>query len=177
MSKRRSAIQIMALGRSELFLAISSALGLTKVDAEEPSPVAKPTTFEDQRALRILLAEDSQDNRLLIQSYLKKAPYRVDIAENGEIAVEKFISGEYDLVLMDVQMPKMDGYAATKMIRKWEGEQRVSATPIIALTAHALQEDILMSLDAGCTAHLTKPIMKATLMEAIYEHTESSVMA
>ena len=132
---------------------------------------------ESLPALRILLVEDSPDNRLLIQSYFKKTPYQVEIAENGEIAVEKFKSGDYHLVLMDMQMPVMDGYTATKIIREWENEQiklglKPALTPIIALTAHALREDEQKSLEAGCTTYLTKPIKKARLLETIAIYTK-----
>jgi len=68
-------------------------------------------------------------------------------------------------------MPVMDGYTATREIRKWEQEQGRKQTPIIALTAHAMKEDVQKSLDAGCTDHLTKPIRRATLMEAVQKHT------
>ena len=101
---------------------------------------------------------------LLIQSYLKASGYSVDVARNGEVALRKFISGTYDVVLMDVQMPVMDGYSATRRIRQWEAENRARPVPILALTAHALPEEVRKSLDAGCTAHLTKPIRKATLL-------------
>jgi len=138
---------------------------------EPPPAVTKPAVHEDIRALNILLVEDSEDNRLLIQSYLKKTPHHIDIAENGEIAVEKFESGKYDLVLMDMQMPVMDGYSATREIRKWENQKGEKATPVIALTAYATKEKKQKSLDAGCTAHLAKPIRKATLLKAIYEYT------
>lgn len=130
------------------------------------------TAFADQRALRILLVEDSPDNQLLIQAYLKKTAYLIEIAENGEVAVEKFKSAKYDLVLMDMQMPVMDGYTATRTIRKWEAENRLTPTPVVALTAYALKEDAQKSLDAGCTAHLTKPVKKAILMEAIREYSK-----
>jgi HPt (histidine-containing phosphotransfer) domain-containing protein len=76
---------------------------------------------------------------------------------------------------MDVQMPVMDGYAATGRIRQWEGENGATPVPILALTAHALPEEVRKSLDAGCTAHLTKPIRKATLLRAIEEHTTAVV--
>ncbi|MBI3592278.1 MAG: response regulator, partial [Nitrospirae bacterium] len=120
----------------------------------------------------ILLVDDSQDNILLIQSYLKKTPHKIDIAENGEIALEKFKSGSYDIVLMDMQMPVMDGYTAAKAIRKFESEKGHNTTPIIALTAYALKEDTQKSLDAGCTAHLTKPIKKAKLLEVLSEYAQ-----
>jgi CheY-like chemotaxis protein len=131
--------------------------------------------LEGLPGLRILLAEDSQDNVLLIQSYLKDSECSVDLAGNGEAALQKFISGAYDVVLMDVQMPVMDGYSATRRIRQWEGENRARPVPILALTAHALPEEVRKSLDAGCTAHLTKPIRKATLLHAIEEHTMGHV--
>ena len=80
------------------------------------------------------------------------------------------MSEEYDLILMDMQMPVMDGYTATQSIRTWERDQGAAPTPIVALTANALKEDIQKSLDAGCTTHLTKPIRKAVLLDTIREH-------
>ncbi len=126
--------------------------------------------LEGAQGLRVLLAEDSRDNVLLIQAYLKGSGCSTDVACNGEVALQKFISGTYDVVLMDVQMPVIDGYSATRRIRQWEGENRARPVPILALTAHALPEEVRKSFDAGCTAHLTKPISKATLLRAIEEH-------
>ena len=120
--------------------------------------------------LRVLLVEDSTDNRTITIAYLKDTPYRVDIAENGAIAVEKFVAGRYDLVLMDRQMPVMDGLAATRAIRAWEQSNHRTATPIIALTASALKGDQEKFEDAGCTAFLTKPIKQDVLLQAIKEH-------
>ena len=74
---------------------------------------------------------------------------------------------KYDLVLMDVQMPVMDGHTATRMIRDWEKKSNISPIPITALTAHAYQEEMQKSLAAGCSDHLTKPIRKNTLLSAI----------
>ena len=125
----------------------------------EPAPSAP---------LRILLVEDSEDNRLLVRSYLKG--HALEEAENGEIAIAMFAAGRYDVVLMDVQMPVMDGYSATGAMRAWERERGVRPTPILALTAHALPEEIQRSLAAGCDDHLTKPIRKATLLRAIERH-------
>jgi PAS domain S-box-containing protein len=120
-------------------------------------------------ALRILLAEDSPDNCTITMAYLEDTPYRVEIAENGAIACEKFITGRYDLVLMDRQMPIMDGLTATRTIRAWEQENERPPTPIIALTASALKRDREMCLAAGCTAFLTKPIKQEVLLQAIKE--------
>ena len=138
--------------------------------AERPAAQARGIPAGPQ-SLRILLAEDSQDNVLLIEAYLKASGYTADVARNGQIALEKFISGKYDVVLMDVQMPIMDGYSAARRIRQWETENGATPVPILALTAHALPEEVRKSFDAGCTAHLTKPIRKATLLAAIEEHT------
>ncbi len=120
-------------------------------------------------ALRILLVEDSTDNRTITMAYLQDTPYQVDIAENGAIACEKFAAGNYDLVLMDRQMPVMDGLAATRAIRRWELANERTPTPIIALTAAALKGDREKCLAAGCTAFLTKPIKQEVLLQAIKE--------
>ncbi len=121
-------------------------------------------------ALRILLAEDSPDNCTLTLAYLEDTPYQVEIAETGAIACEMFRSSHYDLVLMDRQMPVMDGLTATRTIRAWEQANGRPPTPIIALTASALKGDREKCLAAGCTAFLTKPIKQEVLLHAIYEH-------
>ena len=159
--------------RSDLFDTISTALTGVPTVVQAPPSEASATATDDHRPLRILLADDSVDNRLLIQSYLKKTSYQLDVAENGKIAAEKCKTGRYDLVLMDVQMPVMDGYAATRAIREWEKGKGTPPTPVIALTARALTKDSQNSLEAGCTAHLTKPIKKTALLAAIAEHTRS----
>ena len=121
-------------------------------------------------ALRILLADDSPDNCTIILAYLAHTPYVVEIAENGSIVCDMFRAGRYDLVLMDRQMPVMDGLTATRSIRAWEIENRRTPTPIIALTASALKGDREMCLSAGCSAFLTKPIRQAVLLNAIREN-------
>ena len=128
--------------------------------------------------MRILVAEDSPVNLLLITKYLKDPSFEIDTACNGAVALEKFRSGAYDMVLMDLQMPVMDGYEATRSMRAWEAEHHKSPTPILALTAHAFKEEELKSLAAGCSAHLIKPIRKPDLLEAIRQHTggESSTL-
>jgi len=167
-----AAYLVKPVKRAELLEAIQQARAGAAALVE---PAAPGGVLEDARGLRILLAEDSLDNVLLIQSYLKPSGYSVDLAGNGEVALQMCISGTYDVVLMDVQMPVMDGYSATRRIRQWEGENRARPVPILALTAHALPEEVQKSLDAGCTAHLTKPIRKATLLHAIEEHTMGRV--
>ncbi|MEG3641456.1 response regulator [Magnetococcus sp. PR-3] len=129
----------------------------------------KPT-FSDQKQAHILLAEDADDNIFLIQRYLQKSGHTLDIAKNGVEAVHLAQKSRYDLILMDVQMPKVDGYQATATIRRWEQQQAHPRTPILALTAHALEEDRRKSIEAGCDAHLTKPILKKDLLAALHKH-------
>jgi len=119
------------------------------------------------RPLKILLVEDYPDNRTITLAYLQDTPYQVEVAENGAIACEKFIAGHFDLVLMDRQMPVMDGLTATRAIRSWEKTEGRPATPIIALTAAALKGDREKCVEAGCTAYLTKPIKQDVLLQAI----------
>jgi CheY-like chemotaxis protein/HPt (histidine-containing phosphotransfer) domain-containing protein len=121
-------------------------------------------------ALHILLVEDSPANRTITVAFLRDTPYRVETAENGAVGYERFTAGRYDLVLMDRQMPVMDGLAATRAIREWERANNRLPTPIIALTASALKKDREECLAAGCTAHVTKPIKREVLLEAIKEH-------
>lgn len=118
---------------------------------------------------RILLVEDNEDNRLLVKTYLKKLPYIIDEAVNGQVAVELYRNNTYNLVLMDVQMPIMDGHEATRAMRVLEAESGRPLTPIIALTAHAIKEEIDKCMAAGCDTHVGKPIKKSTLISVIDE--------
>jgi signal transduction histidine kinase/CheY-like chemotaxis protein len=136
--------------------------------APGPMPDAPP-----ELPLNILLADDSPDNRLLIHAFLEKAGHRLDDAENGAIAAAMFKAGNYDLVLMDVQMPVMDGLAATRAIRAWERERGLSRTQVLVLTASALDEDVGRALEAGADLHISKPIKKAALIAAIKNFTSS----
>ncbi|MBF0341092.1 MAG: CHASE domain-containing protein [Magnetococcales bacterium] len=118
--------------------------------------------------LEILVVDDSEDNILLVRAFLKKAPHRLTVAHNGAEAVALITAGErFDLVLMDVQMPVMDGYAATRAIRSWEAANHRSPVPVIALTAHAFAENERQTLEAGCSEHLTKPVTKPRLLAAL----------
>ena len=136
-------------------------------------PVAAPVGAGPEApmpALRILMAEDSADNCTITLAYLEDTPYRIDVAETGAIACRMFTDGCYDLVLMDRQMPVMDGLIATRTIRAWEKAHDRAPTPIIALTASALKGDRETCLAAGCTAYLTKPIKQDVLLQAIKDY-------
>jgi CheY-like chemotaxis protein len=129
------------------------------------------------REVYVLVADDSIHNRMLLQAYLRSAQYLVDIVENGAEAVEKVQTGRYDVVLMDMQMPIMDGYTATRSIRQWELSRNRGPLPIIALTAYALSGDRNKCLEAGCTDYLAKPIKKEALLAVIDEHVQDATLS
>jgi len=158
--------------RAELLNAAESVAARTQaVAGKEAAEVGLPRA-ENLRGLRILLAEDSEDNRLVMEEFLRSTPYQLDTAENGRVAVDMFKAKGYDLVLVDVNMPVLDGYGAVAAMRAWEREHRVIPTPMVALTGRAMIEDIVKSIEAGCNGHLTKPIRGSVLMETISRFTE-----
>jgi PAS domain S-box-containing protein len=117
---------------------------------------------------RILLAEDSIDNQRLLRTVLGNAGAEVEVVENGRLAVERAQAGDFDVLLMDVNMPEMDGYEATRRLRHG-GYQR----PILALTANAMSGDCEDCLAAGCDAHLAKPIDRKQLILAVAQYATS----
>ncbi len=130
----------------------------------------RPTTaFSSVMRWRLLLVEDNAHNRLLVETYLRGEPYDISVAENGAQAVSRWREGAFDLILMDVQMPVMDGYAATRQIRVEEAQIGRYPVSIIALTAHSGIEERDRSLFAGCTAFMTKPIKKKALIDLLFE--------
>lgn len=141
-------------------------------DAEQPisKPYNKARKIEDSdQVFKILLAEDSEHIRFIIETFLKDTPYITTITTNGAVALAIFKASHFDLVLMDMEMPVMDGYTAVKKIREHEKEKDLTLTPVIALTAHAMTEQVERCIKAGCTDHLSKPIKKLKLLEKITE--------
>lgn len=163
---------IKPIRRSDLLQTIGIALDRTKGILTTGVGVAALPGAASTRTFRVLLVEDSPDNQLLIRAYLKQTNYFLDVADHGAIALDKFKSAHYDIILMDVQMPVMDGYAATKAIRAWEQNHDLPPTPIIALTALALEEEKARIFEAGCNTHLTKPVKRTTLLEVLQAHKE-----
>ena len=127
------------------------------------SPV--PITGREGRPARVLLAEDLQTNQILVTAILTRAGHQVDVAENGALAVEAVQRADYDLVLMDVQMPVMDGLEATRKIRSLEG--KVANIPIVALTASVLEQDVEACRTAGMDDFVAKPIDADALLGAV----------
>jgi signal transduction histidine kinase len=174
---RLSGYAIKPVTRSHLLRLVCDVLE-TRESPEPPavSPAIHPVVNVDSkrkvpvRPARILIGEDSPDNRLLVEVYLKESPHRLTFEEDGKATVERFASSDFDLVLMDLQMPVMDGLEATRAIRALERARSTPSIPVIALTANTSLQDIEKSRDAGCTAHLPKPVSKVQLLSAIEEY-------
>jgi len=129
------------------------------------------------RGMKILLAEDFIESQEVMRLYLRETAHQLDCVTNGADAAICFKAGMYDLVFMDLQMPHMDGYTATREIRAWESRVRRQRTPIIALTANGLSEAKQASQAAGCDDFLTKPIKMETILQAIRRHGYGSAQA
>lgn len=133
--------------------------GESDIQAIHQSGKAAPTAPEEESALRLLLAEDDETIRCFLSRMLTlKANCQVDLAENGMMAVEMWEKGAYDLILMDVQMPRLNGFEATGVIREKERERDDRRIPIVAMTAHAAKEDEQRCLAAGMDDFISKPI-------------------
>ena len=107
---------------------------------------------------RVLLAEDNLVNQRVALAFVRKLGYQVSVANDGNEALQKFETEGADLILMDINMPDLDGFEATRRIRRLEEERGLKRTPIIAVTAHALSESVARCLDAGMDDHIAKPI-------------------
>ncbi len=151
---------------SELLDAVRSVVGVSSRTRARRAPAVSGQAQRSRLALDILLVEDNPVNRRLAQHVLEKEGYRVVAADNGAAALKTLEDKHFDLILMDVQMPRVDGIETTRAIRSREkitGEY----TPIVALTAHAMVGDRERCLKAGMDGYLIKPIQPATLLEAI----------
>jgi CheY-like chemotaxis protein len=146
----------------------TNAHGVAMTGIESPPP-------SGIRPLRILLAEDNKVNQLLAVSLLTKAGHRVDVAGNGIEALVSLKARPYEIVLMDMQMPEMDGLKATRAIRALAGP--VADIPIIAMTANALKGDRERCLAAGMNDYVSKPIERDLLLQKIAFWTNSEAPA
>jgi CheY-like chemotaxis protein len=140
--------QSVLVGRETIFLHNSS--------------VASASRRTALKGLRVLLAEDSADNQTLISTYLMSEGAKVAVAENGQRAIDLVSNEKFDVILMDIQMPILDGHEATRQLR------RLKCThPIVALTAHAMKEEQQKCFESGFNDFLTKPIQRTRLMEIL----------
>ncbi|MBF0627578.1 MAG: response regulator [Magnetococcales bacterium] len=141
--------------------------------APAPKQTFRPMSglSSEVRPLRILLVEDVEENRVLMRAYLESTPHRLSEAHHGAEAVECIRQEPFDLVLMDIEMPVMNGLEATRRIREWE-QTAPNRAPlvILALSAHTLEGEAKACLTAGCNGHLGKPINKKTLLNALQHH-------
>jgi signal transduction histidine kinase/ligand-binding sensor domain-containing protein/CheY-like chemotaxis protein len=167
-------------------LVVTPAASREKPSENQPvAPLASPTTLpsvaaagpevqpkEEKVSLNILVAEDNAVNQKLAVIILTKLGHRVEVADNGLIAWNKWKAGGFDLILMDVQMPEMDGFEATAHIRA-EERQTGTHTPIVALTAHAMLGDRQRCLDAGMDDYVSKPVSRKSIDEVINRQTLS----
>ncbi|MBF0461402.1 MAG: response regulator [Magnetococcales bacterium] len=134
-----------------------------------PAPAVAVFPAALARSLRILLAEDVPENQMLFEAYLAQTVHQVVMVNDGIEAVARVQKEVFDVVVMDIQMPRMDGYTATRQIRHWEQETGRSPLPIIALSAHALEREMQTSREAGCDLYLTKPVSKKKLLDILQQ--------
>jgi CheY-like chemotaxis protein/anti-sigma regulatory factor (Ser/Thr protein kinase) len=155
------------LERSEAGVGSTFVVTVAFESARHPAArtLKPPTAVAALGGKRILIVEDSPDNQFLTKQYLLKTGAEADVVNDGLEALEAIEAKDYDLVLMDMQMPVMDGYAATGELRR-----RGFRTPIVALTAHAMKDDLERCLDAGCDGYLAKPFRRCALIETIVRH-------
>ena len=162
--------------QSDLFDAILMTMGLRS--EEMPAVITRHKVYEARESLNILLAEDNLINQTLATKLLETRGHRVILASNGVEAVEAFKNGDFDLILMDIQMPEMDGFEATREIRKLETgdpqpspiinhQSSIHSIPIIAMTAHAMMGDREKCIDAGMDDYVSKPINPEALFSII----------
>ena len=148
--------------QSQLFDCLSAAVGRTQLGETQPS-LDLPGAVAPSVPLRILLAEDNAINQIVASEQLRQLGYHAEIVANGAAALEAFDRAPFDVILMDCQMPQMDGYEATREIRKRERLNHRQPVAIIAMTAHAMAGDREICLDSGMNDYLTKPVDAAQL--------------
>jgi CheY-like chemotaxis protein len=156
------------------YLPFQKALRKTIIQKEKSNKLEKLIMAYNSQipaySINVLLVEDNKMNQMLASTYLLKNNFRVDLAEDGNIALEKLHSNNYDIILMDLHMPIMDGYETTKVIRKdFDGKKK--NIPIIALTAAATKGEIEKCLMSGMNDYIVKPYKPADLLEKVLEFT------
>lgn len=152
-------------GQGSIFVLMIKSFALSDVAAPESINIGPTKGPRDLKGKRVLIVDDSSDNQRLIRHYLAKKQIECSFADNGKEAMEKALHEPFDAILMDMQMPVMDGYTATQNLRKTNYK-----VPIIALTAHAMVEDRQRCIDVGCNDYLTKPVEAVKLYQTLEDH-------
>jgi CheY-like chemotaxis protein len=163
-----SAYLVKPIRQSELLEAICGVLNLKQKEKEKAPLITRHTLREERNRARVLLAEDNAVNQTLAIRLLEKRGFNVSVATNGKEAVNAWENSHFDVVLMDVQMPEMDGFEATAAIREKEkDDSKRHRVPIIAMTAHAMKGDEERCLTGGMDAYISKPIRTAEMFATI----------
>ncbi|WP_198013834.1 ATP-binding protein [Desulforegula conservatrix] len=154
------------------------SLSLKKVDDGSIIEKAIPNaTIESLPPMTVLLADDIVPNRKVVHKYLQKSPITIVAVGNGLEALEAYKKGSFDLVLMDVEMPVMNGLESTRRIREWERTNNLSPCPLIIISAHAFGEQRNQCYEAGCDRLLIKPVRKNDLIQAIFQVTQKGTLS
>jgi two-component system sensor histidine kinase/response regulator len=162
-----SAYLLKPINQKQLFETIRGSLQKSHVIQTKPSLLTRHSIRESKRSLNVLLAEDNLINQKLAVSLIQRMGHKVSIAQNGKLALEAIEAEKFDIILMDVQMPEMDGMEATQTIRARERLTGRPRIPIIAMTAHAMAGDRDRCLEAGMDGYISKPVNPQELFEAI----------
>jgi len=169
------AYAVKPLSWSKLMNALVEGIGASRQPVDDKPDIESLSELDGlDGEIDVLIAEDNEKNQMLIQKYFEEQPASVQLVENGREAIEAYREDEPDIVLMDVQMPEVDGHEATERIRELESEQDRPQTPVIALTAHAMEQHRQESLEAGCDDHITKPIKRPELFSTIATYVSAS---
>ncbi|WP_425401058.1 response regulator [Aeoliella sp.] len=156
------------ISQSSLFNTVASVL--TEGETVEAKPVGLGGLATPQRSLSVLVVEDTKANQRVVQRVLERRGHQCTLAGNGREAIEYARERSFDVILMDVQMPVMDGFQATAAIREWESRAQLLPTPIIAITAHAMQGDRDRCLAAGMSDYIAKPLDILELAQVVEKH-------
>jgi CheY-like chemotaxis protein len=159
---------ISSSGRGSTFF-FNLALPPATPPSEPKSPRGDQIETLVRPNVKVLLVEDNKVNQKVAEAILRKAGCLVDIAGNGQDAIQQIRKGSYDVVLMDCQMPIMDGFEATAQIRAMHSE--ISQIPIIAITAHAMKDDRQKCIDGGMNDYISKPVSRKDLVALINQYT------
>lgn len=167
--KSKSQVLVAPYKFEDLLFLINKSLGRTKCVEVTDIKMNEKVQEIHRNQFSLLLVEDSKDNQNIVKAYLKNSDVKITTVENGQEAIDCYKKNQYDIILMDIQMPLMDGYTATKEIRRMERVQSSKHTPIIAVTAHALGSEMKKCIESGCNEVISKPFSKKQLLDKINE--------